>query len=78
MAGRALAKHGGRTGSVFPQATGNPSAINEQGQNVLEDILANVSKTSSNKYGGQDYFGGQYGGGARFDGQGGFIGFLEP
>jgi hypothetical protein len=45
---------------------------------VLEDILGKVSKTSLNKFGGLDYFGGGRGGGARFDAQGTFIGFLEP
>jgi hypothetical protein len=77
-AGRALAKHGGREGSVFPRPTGNPTAINQQGQTVLDDILGNVSKTSPNKFGGLDYFGGSTGGGARFDAAGNFIGFLEP
>jgi hypothetical protein len=57
---------------------GNAVAKNAQGQAVLEDILGNVSKTSPNKFGGLDYFGGARGGGARCDGQGNFIGFLEP
>jgi hypothetical protein len=77
-AGRALEKHGGRTGSVFPQATGNVAAKNTQGQVALDDILGNVSKTSPNKFGGHDYFGGSRGGGARFDADGNFTGFLEP
>lgn len=77
-AGRALAKHGGRAGSVFSRPTGNPKAINLQGQAALDDILNNVSGTKPNKFGGLDYFGGSQGGGARFDGQGNFIGFLEP
>ncbi len=77
-AGRALAKHGGRRGSVFPKATGNPAALNKQGQAVLDDILGNVSKRSPNKFGGTDFFGGSRGGGARFDGRGNFRGFLEP
>jgi hypothetical protein len=42
------------------------------------DILGNVGRTSPNKFGGLDYFGGSLGGGARFDAQGNFIGFLEP
>lgn len=77
-AGRALAKHGGREGSVFPRATGNPGAINAQGQAALDDILGNVTKSSSNKYGGTDYFGGRLGAGARYDQAGNFMGFLEP
>ena len=56
-AGRALAKHCGREVSVFPQASGNPAAINEQGQAALDDILNGVTKTEANKYGGRDYYG---------------------
>jgi RHS repeat-associated protein len=77
-AGRALEKHGGRPGSVFSRATGNVAAKNAQGQAALDDILGNVGRTSPNKFGGLDYFGGSRGGGARFDAQGNFIGFLEP
>lgn len=77
-AGRALAKHGGRQGSVFPQPRGNPAAINQQGRAALDEIMGNVGRVSPNKFGGLDYFGGSRGGGARFDGQGNFIGFLEP
>ena len=77
-AGRALAKHGGREGSVFPRPTGDPAAINEQGQAALDDILSSVTKTEPNKYGGLDYYGGGQGGGARYDAHGNFIGFLEP
>jgi hypothetical protein len=40
--------------------------------------MGNISKSSPNKFGGQDYYGGQYGGGARFDALGDFMGFLEP
>ena len=65
-------------GLSFPKATRDVAAKNAQGQAVLEDILGNVSKTSPNKFGGLDYFGGGRGGGARFDAQGNFIGFLEP
>jgi RHS repeat-associated protein len=77
-AGRALEKHGSRPGSVFSKATGNATAKNAQGQAALDDILGNVSRTSPNKFGGHDYFGGGRGGGARFDSEGNFIGFLEP
>ena len=38
-AGRALDKHGGRAGSVFPKAAGNPASKNLQGQLHLDDIL---------------------------------------
>jgi hypothetical protein len=77
-AGRALEKHGSRPGSVFSRATGNVAAKNAQGQAALDDILGNVGRTSPNKFGGLDYFGGSRGGGGRFDAQGNFIGFLEP
>jgi RHS repeat-associated protein len=77
-AGRALEKHGSRSGSVFPKATGDVAAKNAQGQGVLNDILGNISKTSANKFGGSDYYGGKLGGGGRFDASGNFMGFLEP
>ena len=38
-AGRALQKHGGRQGSAFPSAVGNPAAVNKQGRVVLNSIL---------------------------------------
>jgi RHS repeat-associated protein len=77
-AGRALAKHGGREGSVFPQPRGNPAAINELARTVLDDILSNMGRTSPNRFGGLDYWGGAKGAGVRFDKIGRFIGFLEP
>ncbi|MCH9625861.1 MAG: hypothetical protein S4CHLAM123_10450 [Chlamydiales bacterium] len=46
-AGRALDKHGGRPGSVFPKATGNPAAKNMQGQYHLDDILTNPNSITS-------------------------------
>jgi hypothetical protein len=39
IAGRALDKHGNRTGSIFPKATGNAAAKNVQGQFQLDTIL---------------------------------------
>jgi hypothetical protein len=39
--GRALQKHGSRTGSIFPKDSGNPAAINAQGEAVLNKILTN-------------------------------------
>jgi hypothetical protein len=77
-AGRALEKHGGRQGSVFPKATGNVADKNRQGQEILEDILTTPGmKSSSNKFGGQDFFD-PSGRGARFNQDGSFRGFLEP
>lgn len=43
-AGRALAKHGSRPGSVFPLPMGTPVQINEQGQAMLESILNDPNK----------------------------------
>lgn len=77
-AGRALEKHGSRPGSVFPKATGNVDAKNVQGQAALDASLGDVTTTSSNKFGGLEYFGGPSGGGARFGAQGNFTVFLEP
>ena len=76
-AGRALAKHGGREGSAFPKASGDPAAINKQGQEVLDQILSKVSSTKPNRFGGTDYIG-PGGRGARYDASGNFRGFLEP
>jgi hypothetical protein len=76
--GRALEKHGGRQGSMFPKATGNVAEKNMQGQQILEDILRNPdTRPSPNKFGGQDYFD-PTGRGARFNQDGSFRGFLEP
>jgi RHS repeat-associated protein len=80
--GRALQKHGSRTGSIFPQATGNAAAINAQGEAVLNEILTNPAVTKTVRYHARfgnvlEYRipGGQ---GARFSGDGKtFIGFLE-
>jgi hypothetical protein len=81
-AGRALQKHGSRTGSIFPKATGNAAAINAQGEAVLNGILTNPNATSAIRHHARfgnvlEYriSGGQ---GARFSGDGKtFIGFLE-
>jgi hypothetical protein len=77
-AGRALQKHGSRPGSAFPKATGNPEAINAQGQAVLEGIMNDPGTTPKpNRFGGSDYTAPD-GRGARYDGNGNFMGFLEP
>jgi RHS repeat-associated protein len=77
-AGRAAQKHGSRPGSVFPPTTGNPASINQQGQSILDNILASPRKTiKPNRFGGQDIHA-LDGRGARFNGAGEFMGFLEP
>jgi hypothetical protein len=79
VAGRALEKHRSRAGSAFPQATGNVAAKNAQGQQVLEDLLrSNNQRIVPNRFGGQDIFDINAGRGARFDGNGNMMGFLEP
>jgi RHS repeat-associated protein len=78
-AGRALQKHGDRSGSVFPKSTGNPSSRSSQGQDILNDILkSNNKSTSNNRFGGKDIFDQNTGRGARYNGNGEFMGFLEP
>jgi len=78
-AGRGLQKHGSRTGSVFPSATGNPAAINQQGQHVLQDILNSQNQlTKPNRFGGSDIYDAITGRGVRYDGSGNMMGFLEP
>lgn len=76
---RALQKHGSRTGSAFPEAKGNPSQKNQQGQDVLDDILTTPGSTTKqgNRFGGIDIIAPD-GRGARFDANGEFRGFLEP
>ena len=80
--GRALQKHGSRTASIFPKAIGNATAINAQGESVLNGILTNPNTTSIIRHHARfgnvlEYriAGGQ---GVRFSSDGKkFIGFLE-
>jgi hypothetical protein len=77
-AGRALQKHGDRTGSVFPKSSGSSASRNAQGQRILEDILKSKSRrTKPNRFGGQDIIDDATGRGARFDSNGDFIGFIK-
>jgi hypothetical protein len=87
-AARALDKHGGRQPEkfngvqkekVFPNASGNQKAKNDQARRILEGILRSKNKSSrNNRMGGQDVFDQNTGKGARFDAAGRFIGFLDP
>ncbi|MGA8163396.1 MAG: hypothetical protein WB791_00030 [Waddliaceae bacterium] len=71
-------KHGGRPGSIFPKATGNPGSKNLQGQWHLDDILTDPNGFSKpNNFGGVDFYR-QDGAGIRFYKDGTFRGFLEP
>lgn len=76
-AGRALNKHGGRHGSFFPKAIGNPAAKNMQGQYHLDDILTspnNIVIQDSNR-GVKIYS--QDGRGLYFRNNSNFRGFLD-
>jgi len=82
LAGRALQKHGSREGSAFPSAKGNPSAINEQGQKIVDSILNDPNKSvvqsNTGRYGQVTDIISSSGRGLRYDAQGKLIGFLEP
>ena len=81
-AGRALQKHGGRSGSAFPAASGNPAQINQAGQSIVDDILMAPGSTqtmrSTGRFGDVVEVVAPDGRGVRFSGDGKFIGFLEP
>lgn len=81
-AGRALQKHGGRSGSAFPEARSNPAEINKAGQAVVDEILTAPGSTTTRRHHAR--FGDVIevrapdGRGVRYDASGRFIGFLEP
>jgi hypothetical protein len=81
-AGRALQKHGGREGSAFPAAKGNPLSINQQGQNIVDEILGNRGSTTvirnHPRFGQVTEVRAPDGRGLRYGPDGKFIGFLEP
>jgi len=81
-AGRALQKHGGREGSAFPPAKGNPASINSQGQSVVDDILTSPGATTTTRnharYGDVTEVRAPDGRGVRYDENGKFMGLLEP
>jgi hypothetical protein len=81
-AGRSLDKHGGRSGSVFPKATGNPASKNAQGQYHLDDILTHpnsiIKQHMRPKYGEVIDYRIPGDRGVRFSKNGDFIMFLEP
>jgi len=77
-AGRAAQKHGDRASDPkYPQVKGSATKRNEVGQQWLEEILdSDDISLRPNSYGGFDIFDKKTGRGARFDGNGGFLGFL--
>lgn len=75
----ALQKHGSREGRAFPSAKGNPSAINEQGQKIVDSILNDPNKSviqgNTGRYGQVTDVISSSGRGLRYDAQGKLIGF---
>jgi len=81
-AGRALQKHGGREGSAFPAAKGNPLSVNQQGQHAVDDILTSPGSTTVTRnharFGQVTEVRAPDGRGVRYGADGKFINFLEP
>jgi RHS repeat-associated protein len=81
-AGRALQKHGGREGTAFPEAKGNPLSINQQGQKIVDEILNNPGSTTVTRdharFGQITEVRAPDGRGVRYGPDGNFIGLLEP
>ncbi len=81
-AGRGLQKHGGRPGSIFTAPKGPVTVVNQTGIDRLHDIVSHSFRTTSFKelqrYGRVIDMHSPGLGGARFGGNGNFIGFLEP
>ena len=81
-AGRALQKHGGRSGSAFPGVRGNPAQINQAGQHVVDDILTSPGSTTIKRhharFGDVVEIRAPDGRGVRYDANGHFVGLLEP
>ena len=77
-----MQKHGSRDDSAFPAAKGNPAAINEQGQKIVDEILNDPGRTveqlNRGRYGDVIEVRASDGRGIRFGADGKFIGFLEP
>lgn len=82
-AGRGSMKHGYRKGSVFSKPVGNPSQVNQHGQQALESILNHPEKKvvqyTNKLYGPVIEIEAPKLGGVRFNGDGTeMMGFLEP
>ncbi|MGB3464929.1 MAG: hypothetical protein WBA74_06660 [Cyclobacteriaceae bacterium] len=80
--GRALQKHGSRSGSLFPKATGNAASMNAQGKSVLQNIISHPNASTVTRH--HRRFGNimeikiPNGQGARFSADGKtFFGFIE-
>ena len=77
-AGRGLQKHGSRSGSAFPPATGNAASKNDQGQEVLDDILTDPGSSTEVDDRGRTTVTAPDGRSARFNPDGSMQGFREP
>lgn len=81
-AGRALQKHGDRLGSSFFQVKGNPTDINVQAIDIVNNILNNpdsrVIQRHHPRFGDIVDIKSPDGQGIRYDAYDNFIGFLEP
>jgi RHS repeat-associated protein len=81
-AGRALQKHGGRPGTVFPKPNGNIKRINQHGQDIVDNILTHpdgvVHFRTHKQFGEIIDIKVPNTGGVRFTKSGEMIGFLEP
>ena len=81
-AGRALAKHSSRPGSVFSGVTGNPETINQIAQDIVDDILTDPGSTIIQRhhkmYGNIIDIRDSQRRGLRFNFEGNLKGFLEP
>ena len=76
-AGRALQKHGGREGNIFPKPVGTIDKINQHGQQILEKILNDPNKRISITNEGDMEIYSSNGQGAYFRKDGKFRGFLS-
>jgi hypothetical protein len=80
-AGRAWQKHGDRLQSKFPKALGNPIALNQQAEIIVNGILTHPQRTVTQRHHAR--FGNiidiyvPNGQGVRYDVSGNFIGLIE-
>ena len=82
-AGRSLQKHGARDGNPYPEPTGNPEAVNQQGQAIVDEILTNPNSTiqadsSHPRFGDIVEVREPSGRGIRYSQDGEFLHFLDP
>lgn len=80
-AGRALQKHGDHLQSQFPKALGNPTALNQQAEIIVNSILTHPQRTVTQRHHARfgniiDIYA-PNGQGIRYDVSGNFIGFIE-